>query len=262
MSKNPCTYQFKTVVQHVIDLRSRADYPFGVDLNQSPLYDLVDDPWNHLDRLHRKMIVVHQIIKQMRMDKESVALDILDFGCSYGEGFTLLKRFHNHKGTLVNYAGLDIDEDKLAIAREINPHGNFYRVDLRHLDKWANLPSFNAAMCADIPECLSHGEKMKLMKDVGNLLFQDGILVIGFCTPAARTRKNTDGWYADSVADMLRSVGFLEIDYFHLGLPADTLAPDYDKHDFSRTPIAISKSFLSSLSSRIGPNGIVIARKA
>lgn len=236
-------------------------YPLGVDFHPSPLFNLVENPWDCINALHKRMVIAHQLERFLRFDKVAMELKTLDLACFYGEQYTLISRMRKARGCSFNYVGIDIDDRKLEVARKINPGATFIEHDLNNLEN-LDLSGFNSLVCTDIPESMDFDSGISMINSAMNFLVTGGVASIGFYTIYNGGRQNSGGWTIKNVRLELEKSGFSILSSFYLDAAKTDTSPLFSERKLDRIPYQIAKGVITPvMTDLVGPHAVICIRK-
>jgi ubiquinone/menaquinone biosynthesis C-methylase UbiE len=115
----------------------------------------------------------------------------IDFGCGTGRSTRFLQKFGFHT------SGVDIAEDMIKKAREFDPKGHYFLIEdgqLNHFKDNAYDLTLSAFTFDNIP---TMKKKVKILKEIGRVLKQDGRMVNLVSTPEIYTNE----WASFSTKD-------------------------------------------------------------
>lgn len=114
----------------------------------------------------------------------------LDFGCGTGRSTRFLRQLG------FQAAGVDIAEDMIRKARELDPSGDYRLI---HGDDLGTFPSatYDLVLAAFTFDNIAGGDKVRIMRDLARLLNRDGKLVLIVSRPEIYTHE----WASFSTKD-------------------------------------------------------------
>lgn len=203
--------------------RERAGLPPGIGLENSPLFDLPQSPWDLLPHLVRYYYVAEQLATQL-VDRfpAPAKLSFLDVGCGMGEMRTMLYSYRFPKGYSKSYLGVDGDSIKLALARIHNPAGQFVEGLLPQvLEPLAE--GFNGFICTEVFEHISREEGIATLEQMRRLSLPKGIAVFTVPSPShSRFRENPlhiNETTPEDFQKLATSTGWAVVNWFWLRAP-------------------------------------------
>lgn len=205
------------------------DYPPGVSVGElSPLFDFSRKPWLMLAGALRQLTVAWTVQYHTETNaawkRKGRELKILDAACGYGELYTLLRDARRAPGTVYNYIGIDLDQEKLAVARLLRKNIDVREMDVRGVLA-GMLPErpFDVIVSSETLEHVQREEGIQLVNDFYSLLKDGGLLVMTVPTPLNSLRAKRPfhmyEWEEKELLDLVRNVGFKVIDYYQLFVP-------------------------------------------
>ncbi|MDP2924120.1 MAG: class I SAM-dependent methyltransferase [Candidatus Omnitrophota bacterium] len=108
---------------------------------------------------------------------------ILDFGCGHGT-FSYLMYFSSIKREIV---GLDVDRNKINIAKAINPNNKNIVFTDRDINDFKN-KEFDAVVINDVLYLMPYAEQNNLLKSIHNVLKDDAVLIIKTMDPRSKLK--------------------------------------------------------------------------
>lgn len=204
---------------HRIDQAQREaeNYPAGVSEELSPLFDFSTNPWMLYRSMVRQMIVVHNLIKHLEIDKEGRPVSLLDAACGYGEVFSYLRSYRLAKGTRIKYVGVDLDKDKIAIAKELRTTIDCRVWDVLEVDKLPEAP-FDAVVSSETLEHLPLRLGVEFLLKIHKVTKLGGCFILTCPTPGmSRRRKNPyhlHEWEHQELLEVLEKIGWKVMDHF------------------------------------------------
>lgn len=200
------------------------DWPPGVTVGElSPLFDISRKPWLLLGQFLRQFQVAHTVLKHTGClpgwKVTGQELRILDAAAGYGELYTLLRDARRAPGTVIEYIGVDLDDNKVDVGTVLRPN-----IDLRVLNV-LDIPDlgderFNVVVSSETLEHLEHRDGMKFIGRINRVLEPNGLLVLTCPTPAMSERKKHPHhlyeWERIELVSAVKSAGFNIIDQYPL----------------------------------------------
>lgn len=199
--------------QHRIDQAKRQaeNYPAGVSEELSPLFDFSTNPWMLYRSMIRQMIVVHNLIRHLNIHKEGRPVSILDAACGYGEVFTYLRTYRMARGTRIKYVGVDLDKDKIAIAKELRSTVDCRVWDVLDIGELPEAP-FDAVVSSETLEHLPMHQGLKFLVEIYKVTKDGGIFILTCPTPGMSRRRQNPyhlrEWEHDELKEVLEKIGW------------------------------------------------------
>ncbi len=124
------------------------------------------------------------------LEENAKGVRALDFGCGTGRSTRFLRK--------LGFAatGVDISQDMLQIAREVDPSGDYRLVPEDDLNEFA-AGSFDLVLSAFTFDNIPGSTKVRILRDLGRLLAPDGIIVSIVSSPEIYTHE----WASFSTKD-------------------------------------------------------------
>lgn len=172
---------------------TKKDYPAGVSVGElSPLFDISRKPWLLLSSLLRQYTVAYTVLKYTGClpgwKVEGRPLRILDVACGYGELYTLLRDARRAPGTEINYVGVDLDADKLEVAKILRPNIKVREMDALEIGQFGEQTA-DVIVSSETLEHLYREEGHRLLGLFYQVLKEKGILVMTVPTPQFSERR-------------------------------------------------------------------------
>lgn len=221
---------------------TEKDYPPGVSVGElSPLFDISRKPWLLLSSLLRQYAVAYSVLKYTAClpgwRHQGRRLRVLDAACGYGEMYTLLRDARRAPGTEIKYTGIDLDVDKLEVARMLRPNIDVREMDLLEIGAtWIGV--FDVIICVETLEHLYRDEGMQVIRQFHSALKEPGWLVMTVPTPDLSIRRKHKHhmyeWPRDELLGALRETRFSVVD--HWPILSHERDWDFDSRQLDRLP--------------------------
>ena len=253
-----------TEVTHRISLNGpgREEYEQGVSVEMSPLFDFSKEPWMLLHVLMNQLVMAHLVMKYTGMEDYEVDCTVLDVGAGYGELYTLLRRARKAKGVSFTYIGVDVDKDKAIIARQLRPEIDYRVLDMRKLTELEDTP-VDCVACIGVLEHVPEQDGIKLLQDMAEVLYEDGVMILEFASPESRSHRDNPfhihEWTNEEVVAVLEPCGMELLDKFYLSSPKKSWEIQDERLD--RIPVNLARNVMSVMSNAMGNDGVVICKK-
>jgi len=245
------------------------DYPPGVSVGElSPLFDFSRKPWLVLAATLRQLIVAHNILKWTKTaanwaNRETGRhLRVLDAACGYGEQYTLLRDARRTKGTSFTYIGVELDQEKVAVARLLRRNIDVREMDVLNISSLDEEP-FDVVISADTLEHLTKPDGIDYFQQLVDAVATNGIIVMTVPTPNHHNKTHKYHLYEWSRGELLNLVedsGLLILDEFTLFSHKREWDAVFDPQ--GRLPVDIVRPVASCALNEIeGTTQMVIAEK-
>ena len=248
---------------------SKGELPPGVSVGElSPLFDFSRKPWLMLGQTLRQFVVAWTVLRHTKSNaswanrETGREWNLLDAACGYGELYTLLRDARKTKGAKFHYTGVDLDQEKLAVARLLRKAINVHELDIRLIDGLDEQP-FDVVVSSETLEHLDKSDGVYFLQLIWEVLKPGGLLVMTVPTPkfSERTKHKYHlyEWPRRELLDELLHLEFDVLEHWPILLHKNDW-PDELKHN--RIPSDIVRPTAGVLSvTEEGMSTMVVARK-
>lgn len=195
------------------------DYPPGVSVGElSPLFDFSRKPWLLLQATLRQLVTAYTVLEwthtryQWTNAKltQGYRLHVLDAACGYGELYTLLRDYRKVKGVQLDYLGVDLDREKLEVARLLRPNIDVREMNVLDIERLPQAP-FNVVVSGETLEHLEQEDGKRFILSMVNVLEPGGILVLTSQSPEHGAKKRQYHLYEWPREEVLDFTSFLPL---------------------------------------------------